>query len=344
MLRVNPKTLTPNPWHPRDRTSKEYKEKLQNLVTSIEETGRILEPIICLKLGNSTVIKNGHTRVEAALEIGMKKVPVIYIDGKEEDLDIDETVENLVQNSYTEQEKEKAVISIKTNHPKLSQAEIGKKLGRDQQWVSSVILSAEFRAKYVDTRNSVNYTLEDFHAISGISDEDKLILLRQKDSGQVKAEELRQIAQLIKKLQLAGDVESIEKWRKGYLKLGDLQFESTDEGKLTKKELEAQRKKELKHLAEIEEQERKEKEWDEQHKDDVPESSVVDEPKTTIFADYQNANKAIKGFVAAKKNTKEAFDDIVRTNPETRDFLRNCILSVLEQYQLIAQEYYGRIS
>lgn len=71
----NPKDLRPNPWN----TNRVGPENMAKLKRSIEDLG-FASAVVCRELPDGTLqILGGHHRVEAAVELGLKEVPVLNL-------------------------------------------------------------------------------------------------------------------------------------------------------------------------------------------------------------------------------------------------------------------------
>jgi len=98
---VNPSTLIPNPTK---LDMYQVPSNYEEIKKSIEEHG-IIEPLIVDRATN--VLISGNLRLQIALELGMKTVPVIYKDIEKSELDIKSIVTNQQRvKSYTEILKE----------------------------------------------------------------------------------------------------------------------------------------------------------------------------------------------------------------------------------------------
>jgi ParB family chromosome partitioning protein len=101
ITQVNPSTLTPNQTK---LDMYQVPSNYEEIKKSIEEHG-IIEPLIVDRATN--VLISGNLRLQIALELGMKTVPVIYKDVEKSELDIKSIVTNQQRvKSYTEILKE----------------------------------------------------------------------------------------------------------------------------------------------------------------------------------------------------------------------------------------------
>lgn len=74
---IDPRALKPNPWN----TNRVSPDNMVKLKRSIEELG-FASAVVARRLDDGTLqILGGHHRAEAAIEMGMKEVPVLILDG-----------------------------------------------------------------------------------------------------------------------------------------------------------------------------------------------------------------------------------------------------------------------
>lgn len=199
-------------WNPR----KEFDpEELKDLKNSIEEFG-ILEPLIVRQMEKKDVkvdnfeLVAGERRYRAAVELKLKKVPVVIKELSDQDIKQIMLIENLQRSSLAPLEEAIAIEAL-LQEKDITQKSLGKKLGKTQSWVAnrlrllqapeelqSMIISQEITAKHVLTllsyqeypiyeeiMKSIKRHLDQYHDISVIRLQEKIDAVIESDNEDV---------------------------------------------------------------------------------------------------------------------------------------------------------------
>ena len=138
--------LLPNPYQPR----KQFKsEELLGLSESIKENG-VLQPILVKRINNSDYyeIVSGERRLRASILANCQEMPCIVIECSGENSAMYSIIENIQRSDLSFFEEANAISHL-MNSFGLTQAEIGKRLGKSQSALSNKLrllrLPAEVR-------------------------------------------------------------------------------------------------------------------------------------------------------------------------------------------------------
>lgn len=116
--------------------------QLEELKESIREHG-IIEPLLVRPKGNSRYeLVVGERRLRAARELGLEHVPVVVrqlTDGQMLDIMLAENLQRVDLNPIEEAHHLKRVLEV----GKLTQTELGRRIGKSQEWVSQRLRLAE---------------------------------------------------------------------------------------------------------------------------------------------------------------------------------------------------------
>ena len=111
--------------------------KLKELVSSVKEKG-LLQPILVRKSDTGFEIIAGERRFRASQALGIKKIPAIVKDVKDEDALIISLMENIQRQELNPIEEARAFEQL-TEKFTLSQDDIAKALGKDKATVSNIL-------------------------------------------------------------------------------------------------------------------------------------------------------------------------------------------------------------
>jgi ParB/RepB/Spo0J family partition protein len=114
--------------------------ELDDLVESIKAHG-VLQPIKVGAAGDRWVVVWGQRRYLAAVQAGLERIPaLIDVDEKSAaNLATEQLVENLQRADLNPIDEAKALRAILDADPQLTQAELAKRLGRSEPWVSNTL-------------------------------------------------------------------------------------------------------------------------------------------------------------------------------------------------------------
>ncbi len=119
-------------WNPR----KSFDEKaLEELAASIKEHG-ILEPLVVRQVNGSYELVAGERRLRAAKLAGLDKVPVVVKDLTDQEVKEIMLLENLQRQDLNPIEEAQALKAL-LEEGNITQAELGKKLGKSQAWIAN---------------------------------------------------------------------------------------------------------------------------------------------------------------------------------------------------------------
>ncbi len=119
-------------WNPR----KSFDEKaLEELAASIKEHG-ILEPLVVRQVNGSYELVAGERRLRAAKLAGLDKVPVVVKDLTDQEVREIMLLENLQRQDLNPIEEAQALKAL-LEEGNITQAELGKRLGKSQAWVAN---------------------------------------------------------------------------------------------------------------------------------------------------------------------------------------------------------------
>lgn len=137
---VAPGRIDPNPNQPRKQIERTALEELKQ---SIASRG-ILQPLLGIKSSEGRVrLIAGHRRWQAAIELGLPRVPVVLVEQlKEEDTVIDAVIENIQRRNLEAWEEGVAYAQL-ANEFGWTHDEIGRKIGKSRPYVSTRIRAAE---------------------------------------------------------------------------------------------------------------------------------------------------------------------------------------------------------
>src|SRR5689334_5051915 len=135
-----PGRIDPNPNQPRKQIERTALEELKQ---SIASRG-ILQPLLGIKSSEGRVrLIAGHRRWQAAIELGLPRVPVVLVEQlKEEDTVIDAVIENIQRRNLEAWEEGVAYAQL-ANEFGWTHDEIGRKIGKSRPYVSTRIRAAE---------------------------------------------------------------------------------------------------------------------------------------------------------------------------------------------------------
>ncbi|MGI6680637.1 MAG: ParB/RepB/Spo0J family partition protein [Bdellovibrionota bacterium] len=121
-----------------EQPREEFSEKsLNELSQSILKHG-VLQPILVRKKGDKYKIIAGERRFRASKLAGLKEIPVIFKDLKDNDAYEIAVIENIQRENLNPIEEAKAYQTLMVNE-KLSQVELAEKIGKDRSSVSNMI-------------------------------------------------------------------------------------------------------------------------------------------------------------------------------------------------------------
>tara|TARA_R110002051_G_scaffold284383_3_gene346526 strand:- start:624 stop:1781 length:1158 start_codon:yes stop_codon:yes gene_type:complete len=103
---VDPETLKSAAYNPRQIT----REELNKLIKSIKQFG-FVDPALVRKHDN--MIVGGHQRVKAALELGLKEIPVVYLDITENDAKLLNVALNKISGEWEEDKLTQLLAELK---------------------------------------------------------------------------------------------------------------------------------------------------------------------------------------------------------------------------------------
>ena len=155
-------------WNPRKSFDK---EALEELAASIKEHG-ILEPLVVRQVNGSYELVAGERRLRAAKLAGLDKVPVVVKDLTDQEVREIMLLENLQREDLNPIEEAQALKAL-LEEGNITQAELGKRLGKSQAWVANrlrlleapeplkdLVISREISPKHVLTLLPyVNYAI-----------------------------------------------------------------------------------------------------------------------------------------------------------------------------------------
>ena len=119
-------------WNPR----KSFDEKaLEELAASIKEHG-ILEPLVVRQVNGSYELVAGERRLRAAKLAGLDKVPVVVKELSDQEVREIMLLENLQREDLNPIEEALALKAL-LEEGNITQAELGKRLGKSQAWVAN---------------------------------------------------------------------------------------------------------------------------------------------------------------------------------------------------------------
>jgi len=166
-------------WNPR----KSFDEKaLEELAASIKEHG-ILEPLVVRQVNGSYELVAGERRLRAAKLAGLDKVPVVVKDLTDQEVREIMLLENLQRQDLNPIEEALALKAL-LEESNITQAELGKRLGKSQAWVANrlrlleapeplkdLVISREISPKHVLTLLPyVNYAIFKERILPAIKD------------------------------------------------------------------------------------------------------------------------------------------------------------------------------
>jgi ParB family chromosome partitioning protein len=134
LAQVSPERLDPNPFQPRTTIDP---KALAELAASIRESG-LIQPILVRRLGERYQIIAGERRFRAALQLGLKTVPVSIREVKDEQLLELALVENIQREELTPLEEAQAYQRLQAEFS-LSQEEMARKVGRERSTVANTL-------------------------------------------------------------------------------------------------------------------------------------------------------------------------------------------------------------
>lgn len=134
IVQIPTEKLLPNPYQPRKQFNS---EEMLSLADSIKENG-VLQPLLCRQINNSDYYElvAGERRLRASILANLQSVPCIIIDCDYEISAVFSIIEN-IQRSNLDFFEEAQAISQLINHFGMTQAQIGKKLGKSQSALSN---------------------------------------------------------------------------------------------------------------------------------------------------------------------------------------------------------------
>ncbi len=132
IINVAPENISKNPLQPRHNFNQ---EKLRELANSISRHG-ILQPLVVTQNENGYELISGERRLEAAKLAGLKTVPVIVREAKEQDKLELALVENLQRSDLNPIEEARAYAQLEEQFS-LTQEEIGQKVSKSRPAVAN---------------------------------------------------------------------------------------------------------------------------------------------------------------------------------------------------------------
>lgn len=156
---------------------------IDELAESINQTGRILQPIVVLKKGDKYELVAGHRRVRAyrmLRENGgttFNLIPAIItnIDKIEES----QLIENIQRENLSDSDIEAAIISI-IERDGISQAELARRLGKPASWISARVTAKKERDKLKSYAGVTNLSTGTAAELSTLPDAEKKKLINKK--------------------------------------------------------------------------------------------------------------------------------------------------------------------
>ena len=103
---IDPETLKSAAYNPRQIT----REELNKLIKSIKQFG-FVDPALVRKQDN--MIVGGHQRVKAAIELGLKEIPVVYLDITENDAKLLNVALNKISGDWDEDKLTELLAELK---------------------------------------------------------------------------------------------------------------------------------------------------------------------------------------------------------------------------------------
>jgi ParB family chromosome partitioning protein len=146
--------VDPNPNQPR-----QVMGDLSELMASIAEKG-IIEPVVVRQRGRRFQIVAGERRYQAAVQVGLREVPVVIRDVDDTEIIEIALIENLQRKDLTPFEESEALHSLATKHH-YTHEDLAKKLGKSR---TSITESLSLNAMPDDVKNLCR--LADIHSKS----------------------------------------------------------------------------------------------------------------------------------------------------------------------------------
>lgn len=132
MTDINLSDIHITAWNPRKNFDE---EELTELQASIEQYG-ILEPLIVRPVNDSYQLVAGERRYRAASNLGLQTVPVVIKELTDAEVHEIMLIENL-QRSSLEPLEEAQSLQVILSQGKVTQGELGSRLGKSQAWVAN---------------------------------------------------------------------------------------------------------------------------------------------------------------------------------------------------------------
>lgn len=135
VMYISMDVIRPNPYQPR----KQFKnESIEELCSSIKEYG-VLQPVTLRKISKDTFeLVAGERRLRASKMAGLKKIPAILVDVKDDDLAIMALIENIQREDLNFLEEAEGYFNI-LNDYNFTQEQLAEKLGKSQSTIANKI-------------------------------------------------------------------------------------------------------------------------------------------------------------------------------------------------------------
>lgn len=157
--------IEPNPYQPR----KEWKkEDIKSLAESISSQG-ILQPLVVRKQGTKFQLIAGERRLRAAMEAGLKSVPVVVRQADDQQMLALALVENIQRRDLGPVEKAEAFRRLSEDFG-LTQEEMGRKVGMDRSTVANFQRLLDLPEKVIDLLRNGDLTMGHGRALLGLKD------------------------------------------------------------------------------------------------------------------------------------------------------------------------------
>lgn len=178
--------IAPNPAQPRESFPK---ESIEELAESIKAQG-LLQPIAVRGMGSTFQIIAGERRWRACSRLGMKTIPAVVWDVKE-DIEVAEKslIENWDREDLTSVERENMVGYLWDSGRYKTQRELADRLGKTERAIGQNLDAWRFRKEKTVAASVSTRSIAD---TSGLPEEDRAHILKKVEKGEITPEEVRE--------------------------------------------------------------------------------------------------------------------------------------------------------